>query len=76
MREGLVDGAHAIGDALSLGEKLFGLTDRLLELSEGGVGQVLQVLGLIHQHPSLVLEALDLVVDLLKRPRAVSTFCE
>ena len=69
LREGLVDGADAIGDALSLREKLFGLTDRLLELGQGRVGQILKVLRLVHQHPGLVLKALDLIVDLLQRPR-------
>ena len=64
--EGLVDLLDIKGDALCLREKLLRALHRLLELLERGVRQACEVAGLVDQHLRFVLEALDLVVDLLQ----------
>ncbi len=50
-------------------EQLLGLGDRLFELRQRRIGQARQVPGLVDQHGGLVLQALDLVVDLLQLAR-------
>ena len=59
-----------VGDALRLGEEL--LRSALIDCSSCGqrrIGQARQVLRLVDQHGRLVLQALDLVVDLLQLAR-------
>ncbi len=67
--ERFVDLADLEGDVLCLPEKLLRALDALLELLERGIWQARQIAGLIDEHLRLVLEALDLVVDLLQRAR-------
>ena len=43
--------------------------DRLLELGQRRIRQARQVLGLVDEHVGLVLQAVNLVVDLLQRAR-------
>src|SRR5690606_3859792 len=65
--ERLVDLADLEGDVLRLAEKLLRALDVLLELLERAIGQARQIAGLIDEHLRFVLEAGDLVIDLLQR---------
>ena len=67
--ERLVDLADLEREILSLPEKLLRALDVLLELLERAMRQARKVAGLIDEHLRLVLEALNLVVDLLQSPR-------
>ncbi|GCC47689.1 hypothetical protein chiPu_0032009, partial [Chiloscyllium punctatum] len=57
------------GNALRLAQKLLRLLDVLLKLLERGIRQARQILRLIDEALRLILQAGDLVVDLLQRAR-------
>src|SRR6266540_386730 len=64
--EGLIDLVDVVGQALRLVEQLLRACERLLDGLQARIGQARQVLRLIEQHLRLVLQAGDLVVDLLQ----------
>jgi hypothetical protein len=72
LAERLVD-LDAVGNVLRLGEQLRAL-HRLLELLQRRVGRLARLRAWL-MSPAPVLERGDLVVDLLERAAAVSTFC-
>src|SRR5690606_24974329 len=66
--ERLVDLADLERDVLGLAQKLLCALDVLLELLERAMRQARKIAGLIDEHLRLVLEALNLVIDLLQSP--------
>src|SRR5262249_24010477 len=65
--EGLIDLVDVIGHTLRLVEELLRAFERLHDRLQARIGQISQVLRLIEQHLRLVLQAGNLVVDLLQR---------
>ena len=65
--EGLIDLVDVVGQALRLVEQLLRACERLLDRLQARIRQARQVLRLVEQHLGLVLQAGDLVVDLLQR---------
>ena len=62
----MIDLLDVVGDALRLGEKLLRALDRLLQLQQRRKRQRCKIFRLIDQHPGLILQGYDLVVDLLQ----------
>ena len=67
MLERPIDLTDIVGDALGLIEQLLGPRDLLLDRLQGRIRQAGQVPRLVEKHLRLVLQAGDLVVDLLQR---------
>src|SRR5262245_29473158 len=65
--EGLIDLINIIGQVLCFIEELLRASERPVDRLQARIGQARQVLRLIEQHLRLVLQAGDLVVDLLER---------
>ena len=65
----LVDLLDVEGDVLRLTQKLLGALDVLLNLLERGIRQAGEIAALVDEHLRLILQAGDLVGDLLQRPR-------
>ena len=67
--EDLIDRIDVVGDALRLAKELLGLADRLLKRLQRRIGQAREIPGLVDEGGRLVLQAVDLIVDLLQCPR-------
>ena len=65
--ERLVDLADVVGETLGLADQLLGPRHRLLDGLPRGIRQAREIPRLVEQHLCLVLQAGDLVVDLLQR---------
>jgi hypothetical protein len=69
-RERLVDRADIIGNALGIAEKRLRLRNRRTQRCQRRIRQARKIFRVVDEGGSFVFQTLDLIVDLLQRPRS------